>query len=637
MTLGKLDKTRNEVIFMDLANKLKELRKNLNYTQNELAQKLNVSRSTIASWETSSKNISEKNIKKLSDFFNEDLSILSKKYNDTPTLYDINLDMLDNKTAKDMGYTSNKNVQFKYLTKLYLKNFRSFKNREIKLGRYFTLITGKNGTMKSSILGLIAHPFSNINNAKDLYGKPLKTSLRNVFKFSPITDKESYLYYLEAITKEDKIIIEPIRIYSWNDRRRITVGKNNETGLGNFLLNTSYMNLKRLFPIVDTESKQISTNLTKDEHLWISDAYNKIMQREAFEDFETISDDKNKYTCGPKDTYYDYNSISSGEDNLGALLYKMLAFKRNKTTDYKILQGIFCIDEIEASLHPSAQKSFLIFLYHWAKNNNIQVIATTHSLFLVEEFLKLQKKYSSDEATLINISTQLVGKDCNYKIMTNPPYKQIYKELTYETIGKEFLYKVNILCEDDIAKTVIKKIIKNPLILENIDFITDISNESGTSYKNFFSLIKNGVKLLSDSIIIVDPDVNDKEICTLQKKFTYLTKIPDKNNYPIEKRIAYYIHDDLDGSEENIFKKREKSARLSDMYENNISFIKDDKNISPFKQWAKSKKNNGFFLKCLDHYLQKNSIYFKEFRENVINLINQRRLENGLPALPKDI
>ena len=55
---------------MDLANKLKELRKNLNYTQNELAQKLNVSRSTIAAWETSSKNISEKNIKKLSVLMN---------------------------------------------------------------------------------------------------------------------------------------------------------------------------------------------------------------------------------------------------------------------------------------------------------------------------------------------------------------------------------------------------------------------------------------------------------------------------------------------------------------------------------------------------------------------------------------
>lgn len=625
------------MIFMDLANKLKELRKNLNLTQNELAKKLNVSRSTIAAWETSSQNISKKNIEKISTFFNENLSILSKDYTDIPTLYDRNPDILDNKTAKDMGYVSNKDVKFKYLTRLYLKNFRSFKNREIKLGRYFTLITGKNGTMKSSILGLIAHPFSNINNAKDLYGKPLKTSLRNVFKFSPITDKTSYLYYLEAVTKENKTIIEPIRIYFWNTRHRITVGKNNETGLGNFLLNTSYMNLKRLFPIVDTESKQISTNLTEKEHSWISDAYNKIMQREAFENFETISDDKNKYTCGPKDTYYDYNSISSGEDNLGSLLYKMLAFKRNKTADHKILQGIFCIDEIEASLHPSAQKSFLKFLYHWAKNNNIQVIATTHSLFLVEEFLKIQKEYSINDATLINISTQLVGKDCNYKIMTNPPYKQIYKELTFETIGTESLYKVNILCEDVLAKTVIKKIIKSPLILKNIDFITDITDEPGTSYKNFFSLIKNGVKLLSDSIIIVDPDVNDIEISKLQKKFTYLTKIPDKNNYPIEKRIAYYIHDDLDGSEENIFKEREKSARLSDMYEHNISFNKNDKNINPFKIWAKDKKNNGFFLKCLELYLKKNSVYFNEFRENVINLINQRRVENGLPALPKDI
>lgn len=85
------------------------------------------------------------------------------------------------KTAEALGYLNNKDVKFKYITGLYIQNFRSLKNRTLKLGKYMTVITGKNGTMKSSLMGLITHPFSSPNSAKDLHGKPLKTDMRTVF------------------------------------------------------------------------------------------------------------------------------------------------------------------------------------------------------------------------------------------------------------------------------------------------------------------------------------------------------------------------------------------------------------------------------------------------------------------------
>lgn len=64
------------------------------------------------------------------------------------------------KTAKECGYKTNKEVKFKKINSIFIKNFRTLKDREIILGSNITLISGKNGTMKSSILGLIAHPFS---------------------------------------------------------------------------------------------------------------------------------------------------------------------------------------------------------------------------------------------------------------------------------------------------------------------------------------------------------------------------------------------------------------------------------------------------------------------------------------------
>ena len=44
-------------------------------------------------------------------------------------------------------YQSNKDIKIKTVDSIYIKNFRSLKDRKIELGKHITLITGKNGTI----------------------------------------------------------------------------------------------------------------------------------------------------------------------------------------------------------------------------------------------------------------------------------------------------------------------------------------------------------------------------------------------------------------------------------------------------------------------------------------------------------
>ena len=449
-------------------------------------------------------------------------------------------------TAFNIGYTTHKDVKFKYITGIKIQSFRSLKDRYLPLGKNITVITGKNGTMKSSLLGLIAHPFSSPTNAKDLYGQDLKTDMRNVFRLSLEKDPDEYIYYLEAITSKNEFLSEPIRLYCrpGEKRHRITVGENNEAGAGNFSLNTSLITLSRLYPMINTDSHVIAVNLSEEEQKRISRDYLCIMQRDAFSHFETVSDKKIKNTCGPKDAYYDFNSISSGEDNLGSILCKLLAFERQKSEE-DCLQGILCIDEFEASLHPVVQTQFFDYLLKWSKQNHIQIVMTSHSLHLLYHCISLQQQAHNEENSIsvVNISTMQVGRDHNYRFIPNPDYKTIYTELTYVSPEETHPYKVNVICEDALAKSFLNKLLGKS-IPPCIEVISDISGTEGSSWKGLVSLAKNGSKLLDDSVIVVDADANIPR----NINFSRITKIFDPDNLPIEKRIVKYVHD-LDGSQ----------------------------------------------------------------------------------------
>ena len=504
--------------------------------------------------------------------------------------------------------------------------------------------------MKTSILGLIAHPFSSPNKAQDFFGNPLKTPMSDVFRLSLNKDNRIYHYALNATTIDGISFSEPIRMYPRKEesRHRITVGKDNSPNLGNFLLNTSYINFKRLFPLIETSASENprKLKLKEKQDQFIQDGYWKILGRDYFNNATPVAESKGqlKTTFGPTNQSYDFNSISSGEDNLGHILQKMFAFE-----EYKIdpgnrnrLQGIFCIDEIEAGLHPIAQENFFNFILKWSLRNRVQVVATTHSLYLIQHALSLRENENNKENINVNMISTAFVSDLDYNIILNPTYNEAYKELTFKDFKDlENSYKINILCEDNIAEDYIKKIIKNRELLSRLNFITNLkidTENSGNSCNILRSLSLNGERLLLDSIIIYDPDVSENYLKDIKASTIIL---PSINKLPIEVETAKFIYDLPGGHVFFTSLNKAKDSFINDFSNSNIrnldkiEQLRSNRITRASKNWANSDIHS--FKKYITKYVEYNHEIFSSFKNSFVSSINSKLIAKSLPIFTKNI
>lgn len=536
---------------------------------------------------------------------------------------------MDEISAKQYGYESNKEVKFRKYNGIYIKNFRSLKNCYIKLGSNLTVLSGKNGTMKSALLGLIAHPFNSPNDAKDLVGTPLKTTISNVFKMSKIFDNQKYEYYLDLVDIDGNPIHEYVSMYYVKniltkepERLRVVVGRKRGKGDGNFNLNTAYINFKRLFPIIDTDSvEKTENNMLQEDKDFIKNAYLKIFQKTDYDNATLVSDDMNKETFAPSNSNYNFEAISSGEDNLGHILLKMLAFK-NYCQGRDSLQGVFCIDEVEASLHPIAQDNLIDFLLDFSKKYNIQIVVTTHSLSLINHVIEKQNLMNNgkDKICLNMISTRFTDNGA-YNIITNPDYNQAYTELTLKGKSSSAREKIFVILEDDVEKQLFNLVIRKREAKKYMKRISNLTNFSkGNSFTFLSKLAKNAEELLKNAIIIFDADVKED----LDNYRTSVYKMPSLYGLCLEAEIIKYIVE-LPG-DANLFREcnKEKQSFINDFAQKDItnfeiSFL--ERNSKRCKNWKDSDKN---FLKYVRIYVKENRNIFDPFEKSIYKDINEK-------------
>lgn len=536
---------------------------------------------------------------------------------------------MDEISAKQYGYESNKEVKFRKYNGIYIKNFRSLKNCYIKLGSNLTVLSGKNGTMKSALLGLIAHPFNSPNDAKDLVGTPLKTTISNVFKMSKIFDNQKYEYYLDLVDIDGNPIHEYVSMYYVKniltkepERLRVVVGRKRGKGDGNFNLNTAYINFKRLFPIIDTDSvEKTENNMLQEDKDFIKNAYLKIFQKTDYDNATLVSDDMNKETFAPSNSNYNFEAISSGEDNLGHILLKMLAFK-NYCQGRDSLQGVFCIDEVEASLHPIAQDNLIDFLLDFSKKYNIQIVVTTHSLSLINHVIEKQNLMNNgkDKICLNMISTRFTDNGA-YNIITNPDYNQAYTELTLKGKSSSAREKIFVILEDDVEKQLFNLVIRKREAKKYMKRISNLTNFSkGNSFTFLSKLAKNAEELLKNAIIIFDADVKEN----LDNYRTSVYKMPSLYGLCLEAEIIKYIVELL--GDANLFREcnKEKQSFINDFAQKDItnfeiSFL--ERNSKRCKNWKDSDKN---FLKYVRIYVKENRNIFDPFEKSIYKDINEK-------------
>lgn len=554
------------------------------------------------------------------------------------------------KQKRELGISNNKDIEFKYIEGIDLEYFRSFHNQSLNLGRWLTVISGRNGTLKSTIMGLISHPFD--SEEKNVYGSDMKTQFKDVFRLSPTKDNKKYIYHIRSEIQPGKYLKERIWFYYQENTKRFRiVPSGSEKGDGFFSLPSMYVSLKRVYPLIETDKiSDSSIEYSDDEKLFISDFFERILLRDQFNDFKNYKAEfgkTNKSPKGPGDSAsYDINTISSGEDNLGTIVDALVSFlriykKNKKDGKENILTGILSIDEIESSLHPIAQVNLVEYLFRFARDNHVQIILNTHSLYLIQQLIINKQKHLDNGNIKLNFISSGFEKKDNLIIIENPPYQVAYSELTLsrDNVEDNIILKPKILCEDEMAKILIQRILKGNSKYFDISHKVDGENE-GTSKNLLKSLSKNFPKLLEDSnaILVYDADVSDDEIKEKKYKNSFILPSINNNKFPIEKEIIFWILC-LDNGDD-FFKKSnctkahfkqsfsEYGIKLSQEYKDH-----ENESIKSYKNWVKGNERD--FKKMITKYTRSNSKIFDDFKEEIFNAANEIFESNSLPGIEK--
>ncbi len=422
---------------------------------------------------------------------------------------------------------------------LKIDTFRRFRDITIPIGDNVTLIAGQNGTSKSTLLGMLAQPFSfgvvrgptakkpdassytenyhglKLHEFEDLTGKPFMYDCDDVFRLSKEFDfGNKYQYETELLLSAgigsnlpNNSLLTKSRDRKENGRitgmRFVTgPGASHEAGEGNFPHPVIYLGLNRLWPLAVTNKCTFSDDALSDENRnWYVRKYNEILCLDEHGNNAKFMDTAEKgRSITPHSSNYDGESCSAGQDNLSQLLTAILSFrglKENLGDRYQ--GGILLIDELDATLHAFAQDELLDLLCEVSNELELQIIATTHSLRLLEKAYQSSLKNNIKLLYLINED----GKIAKRKFSS---YQEISDHLKVDATPPPSRKprKVSVVFEDKEGEFLFRQICGSKL--RNYVSCANTASLGAGQLKNLADMSKS-LPLLQDAIFVPDGDM----------------------------------------------------------------------------------------------------------------------------------
>lgn len=424
---------------------------------------------------------------------------------------------------------------YKLLT---INDFRQFKESKILLGKRLTVIAGKNSTGKSTILGILANSGELKKKDGTTYSNgQFRAEFGEIFHGSKKYDASgSDRIQIDIVDENDNQIDYRKFRTAWQndngkDRFRVIPLKVFEDGKkteAKMQIPVIYLGLSRLFPIGEADEDAITSDKIKfeddEQKTWFVEKYTEILSI-----YDNIRD-VNNYSIGETDKKkgvgietdkYDYLTNSSGQDNLGQILMAILSFKRLRRCREQWTGGLLLIDEIDATLHPAAQKRLIDLLQKEAKLNDIQVVVTTHSSDLLKHIcLKTAyNKFSKNNEVELYYFTNANRK---LELKRNPEYSAIQNDLLVESMLQNS-NKVKVYSEDAENRWFIKRLVPEYLI--NVE-ILDVK----IGCDQLLSLYSGDMSYFGNVLIILDGDVKDKDLEVipeqLRNRLNNIVKLP---------------------------------------------------------------------------------------------------------------
>lgn len=290
------------------------------------------------------------------------------------------------------------------LKKLNIKKFRALNGVEIDFGTHVTVICGKNGTSKSSILGIAAQIFSfekdytkeKSLNYQTISGAEFKSKYRDHFRLSNQFDvpgsMEVEVELLDGFT--NKAATAELGLSKRGKTSRPVVRKNSTATKGNDSRNFThpviFLSLKRLYPIANRNYKKIGFEYLDTHKKKFINLTNELLNRTSSAATSTTGMIHSSVAHGDN---YDQDSVSAGEDNAGQIMLALMSFRKlqEECPDYK--GGLLLIDEADAGLFPAAQIKLVEILNRECNELSLQVVMTSHSPTLIEYTFEQSQKY----------------------------------------------------------------------------------------------------------------------------------------------------------------------------------------------------------------------------------------------------
>ncbi|MCM7883700.1 MULTISPECIES: AAA family ATPase [Enterobacter cloacae complex] len=450
------------------------------------------------------------------------------------------------------------------LRSMNVESFRGLKNVNISFGERITVICGKNGTSKSTILGIIAQIFSFsrdyskdpaelLGSYRTLTGNRFKSQFSEHFRFSSKFDTPGGMevqitLYDGAFEKELNNLRLGLVDSTYHQKARPVLRNNDVLGNKNTSRNVThpviYLSLQRLLPITlrpeysERDVQYIIDNkkeiLSMNRRLLIKENGTSITATTGTIDSMVVHGDN-----------YDHESVSVGEDNVGQIIQAIFSFKRLKDELKDYHGGMLLIDEADAGLFPAAQIELINVLKKMASKLDLQIVMTSHSPILIEEVFKLSKVADKDYRTVY--LTDTYGP---ISAKTNLSWPEINADLLVDTIkvdAEEAFPKINIYFEDFEAYLFFKQLITERHINKILTPLKDVNISCSTMLDLMARKIP---EFINKSIIVLDGDVvndngqnakkakSEKSLCLLpttlppdQLLFEFLYNLDKKDLY----------------------------------------------------------------------------------------------------------